>query len=365
MRQAVCHHSSDFHAKRLKTWNHLVAMIFSQLSDSQSLRELEVQYNAKSSLHYHLGGGHLKRSTLSDANNKRDSNVFRDILTSLISTQKKDIKDFVRILDSSIIGVDGRHSQWTESTSTRHGKGLKMHVSCDVSGEQLYKVEVTPTNVNDISCWRLWDLESEKLYLFDKGYRDYNWWQKIDDEGSHFITRIKTNAAYSVEKALPISSSDKHVKQDLLIQLKNKSPGGKRKNHLTGKTWRLVEYHDVAHDKLYRFITNLMDVPPTEIADYYKKRWRIEQLLQWIKQNLKIKTFIGESENAIKRQIYTALIAYILMHQFKKLAQTALVKAVDIMTWVKISILSHDITIPPPRQKINRNALKQLNLGRI
>jgi hypothetical protein len=356
-------HNSDKHSKGFGTWNHLVAMIFSQLSDCKSLRDLEIRFNAKSQNHYHLRSKALKKSTLADANQNRDSGVFRDIAAQLIIGQGKEIKDVVSLIDSSIIRISGRGSGWAEETKTGHGKGLKLHIQCGGSSKSIEAVSISNTNVNDITAAKEFDLEAGKIYVFDKGYFDFNWWNRIACIDSYFVTRIKKNTAYKVIEEKSIESCSENIVSDKVIELTNKSPRGGKRNSLAGKSLRLVEVYSNENKKRYQFITNLMDKEADEISLYYKQRWGIELLFKWFKQNLKITKFLSESENAAKTQLYVAIIVYILIDMFKKMCGDVFKRNIDLISWMKIAISSSNTPLTPNLKQRSKDAICQLSLG--
>lgn len=360
---AVGKHESDKHNKGFTTWNQLVAMIFSQLSGCRSLRDLEIRFNAKSQNHYHLRSRILKRSTLSDANKNRSSDVFRDIARELISNQGEEIKEVVSLIDSSIIRVDGRGSGWTDDTETRCGKGLKLHIQCGSDGRLVEKISVTSTNVNDVTEVQNFDLENGKIYVFDKGYTDFNWWNKIDQSGADFVTRIKKNTAYRIIKERVIDEcAAENIISDKIIELTNKHPGGGRKNLLAGKPLRLVEIYDKQHKKTYQFISSLLSEKAEVIAGYYKQRWGIELLFKWLKQNLKLTKFLAENENAIKIQIYIAIITYMLLGMFKRLCGGSFTRSIDLLSWIRIAIYSSHTPLKPHPKKPSTLNTSQLSL---
>ena len=345
-------HKSDKYSKGFGTWNKLVAMLFAQFSNCRSLRDLEIRFNSHSQYHYHLRTQRLKKSTLSDANRNRDCLVFRDIANAIIKGQDKELQTIISLIDSSLIRVDGRGAAWTDATKTRCGKGLKLHVKSDGNGI-IEDALLTATNVNDISAASTIALEKNRVYVFDKGYNSFDWWHKIGLCKAYFVTRIKKKTAYRIVKEREISGMD-NVMRDCAIILTNKHPRGGKKNPLAGKELRLVEVYDKEHDKTYQFITNLLDESATTIGDYYKSRWGIELLFKWLKQNLKVTKFLGESENSIKVQIYIALIAYVLLCKFKKLSGTAFKRVIDLLYWIRATIYSCNtsFTPPPPKTKI-------------
>jgi hypothetical protein len=233
------------------------------------------------------------------------SMVFRDIASELIRGQGNEIKDVVSLLDSSNIRISGRGSDWTEATKTRCGKGLKLHIQCGGKSKLIEAASITHTNVNDITEAKEFVLEEGRIYVFDKGYLDFNWWNKIACMNSYFVTRIKKNTAYKIIEERSIEGCSENIVSDKVIELTNKNPGGGRKNLLANKALRLVEVYDRERQKTYLFISNILDKGADEISLCYKQRWGVELLFKWLKQNLKVTKFLSESENAIKTQIYS------------------------------------------------------------
>lgn len=346
IKQAIVGRKSDKYSKGFTTWNHLMAFLFAQFAGSRSLRDLVLGFNAKPSMHYHIRSNPLRRSTLSDANSSRSSDVFKDMLSHLIH-DNKEIRTLVHIFDSSIIRVDGRGSEWTEEKKTRHGQGLKLHIDYGPEESSIENCSITSTNVNDITVASQWNLSSGKIYIFDKGYCDYNWWHKIHTTQSHFITRSKSNAVYHVLEERDIRESDKElVRRDSIIMLSNKRPRAGKVNHLAATRLRLIEVVNPDDKKIYYFITNMLEAEAAEIAAYYKGRWGIELLFKWLKQHLTIGRFLGENENAIRIQVYVAMIAFILLGKLKKIC--AFPRMLDLLSLVRIALLSHDIPLKPP-----------------
>jgi IS4 transposase len=161
------------------------------------------------------------------------------------------------------------------------------------------------------------EIEENAIYAFDKGYCDYNWWHEIDNKGALFVTRYKNNAALTIIKVNEIPMADRDtVLSDEVVKFKYKHPGGSRKNRYE-KPLRRVVIARPEHDTPLVLATNDMTRSALEIAEIYKKRWLIELFFKWIKQNLKIKKFLGRSENAVKIQIYSALISYLLIALYR------------------------------------------------
>tara|TARA_R110002124_G_scaffold216847_1_gene382647 strand:+ start:111 stop:1286 length:1176 start_codon:yes stop_codon:yes gene_type:complete len=322
----VDQHGSDRWRKSFRTWDHVVAMLAVQFSGAGSLRDLETILNSHKEHLYHLGSKRVSRSTLSEANQTRGHEVFRDLAVSMLPLARRDageLKDVVSILDASPIRLAGRGHDWADETCTwAHNQGLKLHVQFAPAAEQVEFVEVSNGNVNDITVGREISLEAGRIYVFDKGYCDYNWWNDIAEAGSGFVTRLKTNAAFAVKKERKIANSQAgYILADQIIELTNAKPRAGKVNHLAGKPLRLIEIpHPGGKNKRFWIVSNDLTSSADQIADWYKQRWAIELLFKWLKQNLKIKRFIGESRNAILIQIYVAIIAYVLLKLFRKMS---------------------------------------------
>jgi IS4 transposase len=358
-KKVVKGYGSDKYCKGFRTWDHLMAGLFSQFSGSRSLRDLEISFNANQAMHYHTGSGQIKRSTLSDANQMRDSRVFEAIAKELIAGENRELQAILHTLeglklslfDSTAIRVAGRGSEWTQATKTRQYQGLKLHVQFACEEEKLAAFNLTSTNVNDVTAALDFDLEAGHIYIYDKGYCDYNWWNKIQEADSYFITRVKNNAAYEVleDRAIPVEDKS-YVLSDQTIALKNKHPRGDKRNELAGRSLRLVRVKNPEDGIEYTLISNLLTERASYIGRYYKQRWSIELLFKWMKQNLKLTRFLGQNENAIRIQIYTAIIAYVLLHRFKKLCTHHFDRMIDLMAWVRTTLsFNLRLTGPPPK----------------
>ena len=310
----VAQHKGDRYVKRFSAWDHLMAMLYAQLSGVRSLRELETGFNQHRSHHYHLGTAQVSRATLSDANARRDPEMFAQLLRLLIEQAGRAVcrerKELLYLLDSTSIAVRGRGSQWTKATATRT-PGLKVHLL--LAGHQQLPVHhsITGANINDVDEGRKLPIEPGATYVFDKGYCDYNWWRRLDSEGARFVTRLKKNAAMRVERSRPMLAEDEHIVGDSDVSFVYRSNRGRHRNLYTG-TLRKIEVARLADEPLI-LVTNDLNSSASAIAALYKERWQIELFFKWIKQNLKIKKFLGENENAIRIQLITALIAYLLV----------------------------------------------------
>ena len=325
--KAVKQHDADKYRKHFKSWHHLITMIYAQLSATPSLRALETSFNAHASHHYHLGTALLKRSTLADANEIRSDAVFSDIakwlMTQASRKLRQDGKDLMYLLDSTSFTLKGREfDKWTMSTRTRNTQGMKLHVLYEAQSQAPRQVEFSAANVNDIEVGRSMPLEAGALYVFDKGYNDYNWWHQIDKAGALFVTRFKYNASVKMLEQIEIAKDAQGViLSDEIVKFRSKYPSGKRVNQYFDQPLRRITVQRPDKDRPLVLATNDFTSSALEIAQRYKERWGIELFFKWIKQHLKIKQFLGRSENAVRIQILTALITYLLvtiMHHSNK-----------------------------------------------
>jgi len=319
----VREHHADKHDKKFGCWEQLIAMVYAQLSGASSLRQLEAGFNSQSSHHYHLGTGLVHRSTLADANNKRKVEVFAEAARLLMSQASRKLRQegsqCLYLLDSTSITLKGPgFDAWTRGTRTRHTQGMKLHLLYG-SREQapLYQSMSAP-NVNDIDEAVKLSIEPGATYVFDKGYCHYNWWAALEGQGAYFVTRYKRNAALRLERALPIAEQDAEViLHDEIVRFANKHPSGGRRNAYD-KALRRIVVARPGHAQPLVLASNDLTSPARTIAEHYKDRWQIELFFKWIKQHLKIKRFLGRSENAVRIQILCALIAYLLLALYRK-----------------------------------------------
>jgi putative transposase len=309
----IATHGSDKWMKRFSTYDHLVAMIYAQLSGQTSLRDLEVSYNASPARHYHCGANEVKRSTLSDANAARPSRVFEAILSMLLaelgSKAASQAGELVQILDSTTIGLFARTHRAMQYRF--NNSAIKLHLMFDADEKHPTWFQITPARFHDSKVCDDLPLASDQTYVFDRAYNNAAFWAEIDAAGSTFVTRPKSNLAYDV-----IASAhhpDTMIVADETIHLAG-NPGGKYSRPL-----RRIEILDEENGCELAFITNDFDRDAEEVAALYKRRWTIELFFKWIKQNLKIKRFLARNPKAIRLQIITALIAYVLL---KKLQET-------------------------------------------
>jgi IS4 transposase len=321
--KVVARHQADKHCKRFSHWKHLVTMMYAQLSGTASLRTLEAAFNSQRVHHHHLGADRIRRSTLAEANENRPDTVFAEtanwLMNQLSGELRKETRDLLYLLDSTSITLKGREfDRWTEATKTRRTQGIKLHVLLD--GRQAVPVwqAMSAANVNDVELAQQVPFEAGALYVFDKGYCDYNLWHKISADKARFVTRFKKNAAVTVERVRSIPRAAMGIViRDEIVRFKYKRQTKGRLN-LYDKPLRRITVERPDKSTPLVLATNDLKSSALDIAQRYKERWGIELFFKWIKQHLKIKQFLGRSENAVRIQLLTALISYLLVAILKK-----------------------------------------------
>ena len=300
----------DAYDKSFKSWDHLVALIYAQLSGADGLRSLAAGFNANSQHHYHLGTGKLSRSTLADANARRPAGIFAQTFARLSAMADRQIRcegaEMVRLIDSSPVPL-GKVCKWAAWNGRI--RGMKLHVVYDPLADIPSCVEVTPANVNDIEIGRQVPLKAGTTYVFDKGYCRFDWWQKINDSKAFFVTRPKTTMRLRKTRGRTIRKRNgdgfKIIADD---EVKLTSKGDSR----LPIPLRRIKVRR-ASGGMMTLLTNDLTRTAVEIAALYKSRWQIELLFRWIKQHLDIKKFLGTGDNAIRLQVLAAMIAYLLL----------------------------------------------------
>jgi IS4 transposase len=304
---------------------HLKALLFAQLAGLQSLREIEAGLNGQSPSFYHLNLRAPCRSTLSDASAQRPAAVFRDIAAGVLALAagrlRQQGEELIRLLDASPIPLKDARFDWAEASART--RGLKLHLSYDPRAGRVTWFDVTSAKVDDVVAGRAVPLEEGATYVQDKGYTDYRWWSQIIAAKAFFVTRRKRNAhrRLILEQA-PVGEG---ILADRLVKIGHRRPrGGAPKNPLYGTLLREVVVAREGKAEPLVLLTNDLARPARDIAALYKERWQIELLFKWLKQNLKIRRFLGRSENAVRIQIYVALIAFMLLRILHHTAARAL-----------------------------------------
>jgi putative transposase len=304
-------HAADAYDKSFRSWDHLVALIFAQFSAADSLRGLEASWNANSQHHYHLAGGPLMRSTLSDANKRRPVAVFAEtfglVAGQLDRKMRREGTAMLRLIDSTPIPL-GKLCDWAKSNGRT--RGLKMHVVYDPKADYPRILDITDANVNDAQIGRRIAIEAGATYVFDKGYCHYGWWTAIAAAKAHFVTRPKTNMGLKLVCERPVAAPQGDgftILDDSEVSFASK---GDSKLPIRLRRVRLKR----ENGDTITLLTNDLERAAVEIGALYKGRWQIELLFRWIKQHLKIRKFLGNNDNAIRLQLFAAMIAFALLH---------------------------------------------------
>lgn len=300
----------DYRERTLSFWSQFTALIYAQLSGVQSLRELVTGLGSHRQLLYHLGMDVVRRSTLSDANRDRPAGIFAAIFALLLPEAmgrvRQEIAEVVRLIDSTSIRLSDTLSGWAHYKVKQ--AGAKLHLVFDPRAICPIYFSITPMRVNDITEGKKILLEPGATYVFDRGYYDFGWWAEMDKLGCRFVTRFKENTPIEVVRELPVSEGSVIISDRIgfLPARLNRS----RRNPFQDP---VREVHVRTEKGQLRLISNDLDATAEEIADLYKTRWQIELFFKWVKQNLRIKKFLGDSENAVRIQIIVALIAFLLI----------------------------------------------------
>jgi hypothetical protein len=313
----VAAHGSDRRVRRLPSWSQLVALVVAQLGGCRSLRELEALLASQPGSHYHLGVSRVCRSTLAAANASRPAGLFEDLfgclLERLADRLPRDVgREAVRLIDATSIRLRPRLVAWARC-SAEHG-GVKLHVVYDPASRLPTYFTITPNRINDITPAKGLSLTPGTTYVMDRGYYDFAFWAKLDGAGCWFVTRLKGNSPTRlVEERRAVGEA---ILADRLVRLSERL-SAQRANPYRAILREIVVARPDGEP--LRIVSNDLQSPARTIAELYKQRWQIELFFKWIKQNLRIRRFLGTSENAVRLQIITALIAYLLLHYAHRL----------------------------------------------
>jgi IS4 transposase len=357
--QLVEKHGSDRLVRKLTTKHHFIALLYGQLSGAMSLREVVTGMASHETRLYHVGATPVKRSTMSDANSKRPWQVFSELFAQMLPQAHRGLRraaaDAVRLIDSTSVRLSSLSEGW--ATFSADVFGAKAHIIYDPNADRPVYFAVTPANVNDITAAKAMPIEPGATYVYDLGYYDYGWWARLDDAGSRFVTRLKKNTPFSEIKQSQVPENS-NIVSDRIGYLPPRLANS-RKNPLQIPVREINVIIDTG--KLLRIVTNDLDAPAEEIADLYKQRWQIELFFRWVKQTLRIKRFVGVSENAVRIQIAIALITFLIL-RMAQLAQNAIHSPLEFARLVRTNLMHrrsiNQLLDPLPSIPINENQLK-------
>lgn len=348
----VAEHKADHRVRRLDSKSQLLALLFGQFAGASSLREIEAGLASHQGRLYHLGARRPARSTLSDANAKRPWALFADLFAHMAgqanrSTRRK-IADAVRIIDATKVNLSSLSAHWARFSDDHCA--AKLHIVYDPHGAIPLDAEVTPDTVNDITAAKAFKIEPGATYVFDLAYYDYAWWAELNRQGCRFVTRLKSNTKITQTQQRAVREGSSIVSDR--IGFLPKRLAYSRQNPMSEAVREIVVR--ISTGKIIRLITNDLDAKPEDIAELYKQRWQIELFFKWVKQNLKIKHFLGTSENAVRIQLFTALIAFLVLRAAQA-CQSAVAEPLKFVRLVRLNLMHKrsinsliQPEIPPP-----------------
>ena len=349
--------------KHFTCWNQLLCMIFGQLSARESLRDLTTTIEAHQSKSYHLGfGKSITRSNLSKANEKRNYKIFEEFANHLIgiaqlknSNNTFDIKGNIYAFDSSTVDLCLSVFCWAHFRKTK--AGIKLHTLFDINTKIPVFIHITKANIHDVNAMDVIDYEPLAYYIFDRAYVDYKRLYRITKAKAYFVVRAKSNIKFNRMYSNKVDKAT-GIKYDQI---------GKIEGFYTSKDYpkklRKVKFVDKEDGKTLVFLTNNFELSAKDIALLYKQRWQVELFFKWIKQHLKVKTFWGRTENAVRIQINIAIITYCLISIIAKDLKT------NRSIYEIIQILSASLLDKTPvnelLMKSDRNNVNELNTNQL
>lgn len=322
--KCVKRYKGDFHTKSLNSYNHLLQLIFGQITSCTSLRDICLCLKAHQNNLYHLGiRQQVNQSSLSRANEKRDYRIFQDFGYHLIEqvrplfakerTPLIDLDETIFALDSTSISVSINLAAWASGKYSRGA--VKMHTLLDLRGNIPTFIHISDGTWHDSNVMDYIQFESNAVYTMDKAYVDLAALNKMDSIGAYFVTRAKSVMRYRIIETM--DTNEDGILADQLVMLT-----GHKSSRLYPKPLRIVQYRDAETNEELTFISNNMDISALDIANIYRNRWQIEVFFKWIKQNMTVKRMWGYSENAVRIHLWTAIISYLLMAKIKANLQT-------------------------------------------
>ena len=351
-------HDFDYHAnihhngqkfRSYNRWSQFMAMMIGQLSGRKSLRDLTENLTVQQKRLYHLGMKPTSKSTLARVNEQQPASLYENMYFQLLKKCQQvaprhsfSFKSKLYLLDTTTIDLCLSVFPWATFRSRKGA--IKLHVGLDADGYLPAFMDMTTGKVHESTWAKTLRLPKGSYTVFDRGFTDYKWYSTLTENGVFFITRLKSNAevTYLLKRS---GRKSQGITNDQQIKLKNiKDP------------LRLIAYTDPETNKQYRYVTNAHHLKAAEVAAIYKERWQIEQFFKWIKQNLKIKTFLGTSRNAVLTQIWIALCVYLLVAFLNFKAKLG-VSMHQMLRVLQLNLFSrrnlYDLFRPPDTQAIN------------
>lgn len=338
-------HGGHYKVQSLTCRRQFLAMAFAQLTYRESLRDIEACLRAVPQKLYHMGiGGPVARTTLADANEKRDWRIYEDFAKVLMREARSlyageslcvELDQTVYALDSTTIDLCLALYPW--ATFRKRKGAVKVHTQLDLRGNIPSFIKITDGKVHDVNFLDDLSLESGAIYVMDRGYIDFDRLYALNLAKAFFVTRAKRNLQWRRLASLPADEAA-GVLSDQIIMLTGVKTAASYPERL-----RRVRFYDADQDRTLIFLANDFIRPAPTIARLYKCRWQIELFFKWIKQNLRIKAFYGTSENAVKTQIWIAITVYLLVAIVKKRLQTnislhAMLQVISLSVFEKVPL---------------------------
>ena len=315
--RAVKKHSAERNAKGFTCWGQFVAMLFCQVAQLKSLREVCMGLASCEAPLKHLGISETpKKSTLAYANENRPWELYQTVFRQLLEKCQAEVagrggrkkfrfKNKLMSLDGSIIDLSATMFDWAKYRRTKGA--IKLHLLLDHNGYLPSFAVVTEGKRSELEVARSLRLEAGTILVIDRGYNDFDWFAEMTREGVFFVTRMKTNTVYAIEEECEVPGQ-RQVLRDQIISLPALRKAGEEP-----VLFRRIEFWNEDKREILVFFTNLLHLAASTIAAIYKERWEVELFFKALKQTLQVKTFLGTSANAVKTQIWTALIAMLIL----------------------------------------------------
>ena len=366
-RKCVEQYEGDHRVRNFSCWDQFLCMAFAQLTYRESLRDIEACLRAKKNKLYHLGiRGKVSRSTIADANDKRNWRIYQDFAMVLINQARtvyandgidKRLKRAVYALDSTTIDLCLSLFPWASFRSTK--AAVKLHTLLDLRGSIPSVIVISPGKTHDVNILDEMSPEPGSIYVMDRAYLDFKRLFRFTQASAFFVTRSKKNTQFRRRYSRQVDRTTGVIADQTILLT------GVNSHQDYPETLRRIVYRDPITEKRLVFITNNFMLSPPTIAKLYKSRWQIELFFKWIKQHLRIKAFFGTSENAVRTQIWIAVSIYVLVAIVKKKLQLTqslhtILQILSVSTFEKTPILQLFSDVDD--SEINSNSPNQLNL---
>jgi len=319
-RRCVAKYQGDFKVRKFSCLDQYLCMVFAQITYRESLRDTVTCLRSQNNKLYHMGiRGNVRRSTIADANELRDWRIYAELAHALIATTRDlySSETFLAELDETVYALDSTTidlclSVFPWATFRKSKAAIKLHTLLDLRGNIPTFIHISDGKLHDVNALDLLTLEPGAFYVMDRGYVDFERLYAFTLVSAFFVTRAKSNIQYRRRYSRPVDRSTGLICDQTIVLT-----GSKSRNAYPEKL-RRIKFRDPETDKTLVFLTNNFALPALTIAQLYRSRWQVELFFKWIKQNLRIKSFYGTSENAVKTQIWIAVSVYVLVAIMKK-----------------------------------------------